>query len=244
MVQFFEVGGCVRDSFMGRKSKDIDYAVEMTGSYNDLVTIVEANFGPVFRNKEGVPVGAEHNTCRAIDPKKGPVDFVKCRKDGPYSDNRHPDFVEDGDIFADLARRDFRMNAIARNVTTGEILDPYNGIADIQNGVIAFVGSAQDRIEEDSVRILRMLRFMIVLDFKVDLEGFEMLENPRTAELLATMPMERIVKEMVKMMQHDTKRTVEVIGNLSNEMRAAIFREDNLLKFQPTTAKKLKEPDS
>ena len=182
---------------------------------------------------QGVPVGAEYLVCRAIDPKRGAVDFAMCRVDGPSSDNRRPDFVTNGTIMDDLARRDFTMNAIARDIVTGEILDLFNGQEDIHHRIIRFVGDPSTRIEEDALRIMRMLRFMVTLNFKIDFEAFKMLDTLRTADLLATVSIERIMAEVRKMMNADTQRTVAVLASLSKEMKTAIFR-GNTMKLNPT----------
>ena len=89
------------------------------------------------------------------------ADFVLCRKDSASGDGRRPDSVEPGTVLDDLARRDFTMNAIARDVQTGEVLDPHGGREDIKWKTLRFVGDPMTRIREDGLRVLRGLRFMI-----------------------------------------------------------------------------------
>ena len=91
------------------------------------------------------------------------------RKDGKYSDGRHPDTVEfTSDLIYDLERRDFTINAMAYNVEEG-LIDPFNGYQDIQDKIIRCVGNPNDRFREDGLRILRCLRFATQLGFRVDL---------------------------------------------------------------------------
>jgi len=126
MFQKFEVGGCLRDEFKGIPSKDVDFAVEAPSFEAMRDELIEDGF-EIFEERP------EFFTIRAKVPKGNPLedrtrvaDFVMCRKDGPSSDGRRPDFVEPGTIFDDLARRDFTVNAIARNAITGEIIDPHS----------------------------------------------------------------------------------------------------------------------
>src|SRR4051812_36297006 len=118
-VHLYEVGGHVRDSLLGIKSKDIDFAVEAE-SFMELFNWLNAQKFDIFLITE------EYGTIRARFPK-GHVnagltaDFVLCRKDGNYSDGRRPDSVSPGTIFDDLARRDFTVNAMARDLETGEL---------------------------------------------------------------------------------------------------------------------------
>jgi len=111
MIKLFEVGGHVRDGLLGIKSKDIDMAVEAP-SWEAMREFVKHNTKKIFLEKE------EFLTIRAMGHDGLPKDFVLCRKDGAYSDGRRPDTVEAGTIFDDLARRDFTVNAIAKEVTT------------------------------------------------------------------------------------------------------------------------------
>ncbi len=151
MITLYKVGGAVRDKFMELKSKDIDYAVE-ANSYQDMVDWIRQH-GQIYLEKP------EYFTVRArlngVD-----ADFVLCRKEGDYSDGRRPESVEVGTIYDDLARRDFTVNAMAETVN-GELLDPYNGLADIKVKKLRCVGITQDRFEEDGLRMLRAIRFSI-----------------------------------------------------------------------------------
>lgn len=123
-VKFYQVGGSVRDKIMGIKPHDIDFAIGAE-SFGAMREAILARGGKIFLEME------KFFTIRANLPELGSADFVLTRKDGSYSDGRRPDGVTVGTILDDLARRDFTMNAIAINVETGDILDPFDGTGDI-----------------------------------------------------------------------------------------------------------------
>ncbi len=160
--RIFKTGGAVRDIFIGRPCKDIDFAMEAE-SFAAMKAAILARGGTIFVETP------EFFTIRAKMPGIGGADFVLCRKDGPYTDGRHPESVTVGTIFDDLARRDFTMNAIAINVDDGNsVLDPHRGIDDIAFGIIRCVGVAEDRMREDALRVFRALRFAVTLGFKIE----------------------------------------------------------------------------
>jgi tRNA nucleotidyltransferase (CCA-adding enzyme) len=164
-MEIYEVGGCVRDEMLGIPSKDIDFSVVLTPSdfpapgtavtepdpYNIMVRALEKDGNRIIRDKMGMPIGAEYMTVRAINPTRGAVDYVLARKDGEYGDGRRPDSVEIGTLYDDLSRRDFSMNAIAKD-SEGAYIDPFNGVQDIRDGVIRAVGEPWDRLTEDALR--------------------------------------------------------------------------------------------
>lgn len=189
-MKLYEVGGCVRDELLGVKSKDIDFSVvldnedkvvacAMNESYYDyMVRSLEIIGVKVIRDNDGVPVGAEFLTVRGIHSKRGAVDFVLARKEGDYSDGRRPDKVEVGTLVDDLARRDFTMNAIAKD-ENGALIDPFNGRKDIRDGIIRAVGDPIERLTEDALRAVRAFRFAVTKGFYIDgslaaaMESFE-----------------------------------------------------------------------
>lgn len=196
-IRFFKVGGCIRDELLGQKSKDIDFAVEAP-SFEAMRNEILNRGGKIFLETP------EHFTIRANIPELGSTDYVLCRREGPYSDGRHPDWVEVGTIFDDLARRDFTMNAIARDVRTGELLDPHNGATDIKNRIIRCVGNPEERFREDKLRVFRALRFMVTKGFRLHFDteraAFSVCCNDRNFESVST---ERIREELSKMFEVD-----------------------------------------
>lgn len=195
-IRFFQVGGCVRDVLLGVKTKDIDFAVE-ADSFEAMQEAVHARCSKVFLETP------EFLTIRGLDPELGAVDFVLCRKDGPSSDGRRPDFVEPGTIFDDLARRDFTVNAMAIS-DTGELLDPHGGAMDLRARRLRFVGKPSDRLTEDALRAFRALRFAITKEFSMT-EDTIVAIMAMEADEFAAVSTDRIRDELFKMFAKDTK---------------------------------------
>lgn len=181
----YMVGGCVRDSVLGRKPHDYDIC---TSAAPD--EILKA-----FPNEEIIPTGLQHGTITILINKE-PFEVTTYRIDGDYSDNRRPDNVTfTKNLVEDLRRRDFTINAMAYNPKTG-LIDPFNGMEDIKYKKIRCVGSAEDRFNEDALRILRAIRFEAQLGFA----GFPetMFEIDRQYERLKNISVERINSEFCK----------------------------------------------
>lgn len=222
-VSYYKVGGCVRDEILGVKSKDIDYAVE-TPSYDAMKADILARGGKIFLEKP------EYQTIRAKFGKDD-ADFVMCRKDGAYSDGRRPDEVFPGTIDDDLARRDFAMNAIAQRMD-GTLYDPHNGYADITLGVIRCVGLPEDRFTEDSLRLLRAMRFAITKKFDLHKSIEACLTDIRIVELLANVSDDRIRDELTKCFRADTRATMFFFQQYP-DLWSTIFM-DGTLWLEPT----------
>jgi tRNA nucleotidyltransferase (CCA-adding enzyme) len=219
-MKIYKVGGSVRDEFLGRKSSDLDYAVECN-SYAEMVEYIN-KYGKIWQERP------EYFTVRAKMPDLGNADFVLCRKDGFYSDGRRPDTVTVGTIYDDLARRDFTMNAIAKDMETLEYIDPFGGQRDIEFRLIRCVGNANNRFEDDALRILRAIRFGIVLKFGIEEKTYDAIYS--NAHLLRNISIERIMEELNKMFEEDTKRTIEILS-LITPVRNAIF-SNSLLQLK------------
>jgi tRNA nucleotidyltransferase (CCA-adding enzyme) len=201
MVNVYQVGGSVRDEILGLHSKDIDYAVEAS-SYEEMRDWVYQNTDKVFLETP------QFFTIRALRNGEA-VDFVLCRKEGTYSDGRHPDKVEVGTIYDDLARRDFTMNAIAKR-DDGSYLDPHGGVVDLKYNTIRCVGETRARFEEDPLRILRAMRFSITKDMFISGDIAETFRNVSMMHRLqgASLSVERIREELLKCFAHSTSSTM------------------------------------
>ena len=179
------VGGCVRDSVLGRKPHDYDICTSATPD-----EILKA-----FPDEEIISTGLQHGTVTILINKE-PFEVTTYRIDGDYSDNRRPDNVTfTKNLVEDLRRRDFTINAMAYNPKTG-LIDPFNGMEDIKYKKIRCVGSAEDRFNEDALRILRAIRFEAQLGF-VGLPE-TMFEIERQYERLNNISIERINSEFCK----------------------------------------------
>ena len=181
----YVVGGCVRDLLLGRTPSDYDVATDAPPEE------VLRLFGDAAR-----PTGLRHGTVTVSG-----VEITTYRTDGAYADHRHPDFVrfsvrpED-----DLGRRDFTVNAMAMD-GEGKLLDLFGGREDLQNKLIRAVGRAEDRFEEDALRMLRALRFAAVLGFSLAPETEAALYEKRG--LLQTVAGERVREELSRLLLGD-----------------------------------------
>ncbi len=201
-VNFYRVGGCVRDGIMGIQSKDIDFSVE-AASYDEMKAAI------IERGCDIKVEKPEFFTIRAVDKVLGGVDFVMCRKEGAYSDGRRPDSVENGTLIDDLSRRDFTMNAIAQD-DNGNIIDPFNGQNDIRERIIRCVGNAEERISEDSLRLLRAVRFSVTKGFGISIQIHKILHDPKFIDMLDNVSSERTREELFKMFKHNTLDSLEI----------------------------------
>ena len=151
----------------------------------------------VFKKDKLVETGLKHGTVTIVRGKES-FEVTTFRSDGTYSDGRHPDSVSfSKDIKVDLARRDFTMNALAYSPEKG-IIDEYGGIEDIKNKVIKAVGKPEERFKEDSLRILRAIRFAGTLGFMLEAETARAVRDlAGTAERSSA---ERIMTEINKLL--------------------------------------------
>lgn len=238
----YEVGGCVRDELLGVATKDIDLAAEITGVDNMHQALSFLEDWCDAQGYERFVTKPEFATVRARFPKGHEhslsgltVDFVVCRSDGPYSDGRHPDYVEVGDLYTDLARRDFTMNAMARPFGTHkELIDPHDGQWDLQKGILRFVGEPMDRLREDGIRALRAIRFMITKDLIMAGETKKAVCSAEVATLLDGVHEDRARTELNKCFAFDTARTIAFLGeDLHRDTLEVIF--NGKLKFKATS---------
>jgi tRNA nucleotidyltransferase (CCA-adding enzyme) len=226
-IRTFQVGGAVRDRLLGLKHKDIDFAVEAP-SFDDMREHVKSTCKTIFLEKP------EFLTIRALHPTMGAVDFVMCRKDGAYSDGRRPDTVEAGTIFDDLARRDFTVNAMALD-EQGNLIDPHGGQRDLDSRLLRCVGTPSERFSEDSLRILRAIRFSITKGFDWD-EEIDMILNQPSLWLpkLEAVSTERVREELHKCFAFSTVKTLNVLRDLPFAWSEMFFNE---LWLKPTSEK-------
>lgn len=180
----YAVGGCVRDSILGREPNDWD----ITTSAKPLETKA------LFRRT--IDTGIQHGTITIMDGNNG-YEVTTYRIDGEYEDARHPKEVTfTACLNEDLARRDFTINAMAYNDRVG-LVDLYNGIQDIQNKIIRAVGEPEKRFEEDALRIMRAVRFAAQLGYDIDKGTKSAIKQ--FAPNLKKISAERIQTELVKL---------------------------------------------
>ena len=183
----YAVGGCVRDSLLGRTAHDWDLCT----------SALPQQVMELFGAEQCIPTGLQHGT---VTIKYGGqlYETTTFRTEGSYTDGRHPDAVQFvPDVREDLARRDFTINAMAYNEAEG-LVDPFGGQKDLQNGLLRAVGEPQQRFTEDALRILRLYRFAARFGFALDAV------TARAARQLAPhldcISAERIQEELAKLL--------------------------------------------
>lgn len=183
----YAVGGCVRDSLLGRTAHDWDLCT----------SALPQQVMELFGAAQCIPTGLQHGT---VTIKYGGqlYETTTFRTEGSYTDGRHPDEVQFvPDVREDLARRDFTINAMAYNEAEG-LVDPFGGQKDLQNGLLRAVGEPQQRFTEDALRILRLYRFAARFGFALDAA------TARAARQLAPhldcISVERIQEELAKLL--------------------------------------------
>jgi tRNA nucleotidyltransferase (CCA-adding enzyme) len=150
------VGGCVRDLLRGRSPSDWDIAT--VARPEELLRIFP----------RAIPTGIAHGTVTVVLAGQN-YEITTLRGEGTYTDGRRPDWVEFVDeITADLARRDFTVNAIAIDPVDGQLIDPFDGRADLARGLLRAVGDPRRRFAEDGLRVLRAARFVATLELTLD----------------------------------------------------------------------------
>lgn len=184
----YVVGGCVRDSIMGKEPFDWDIT---TSAPPEKTASIFENIG-----LKVVKTGIKHGTVTVINDHE-PFEVTTFRIDGEYTDRRRPDKVHfTPNLNEDLKRRDFTVNAIVAD-RNGEVKDLFGGISDINEKVIKAIGSPDKRLSEDALRIMRALRFASVLKFSIDPELEKSLRKNK--ELLRSIAPERINAEFSKL---------------------------------------------
>jgi poly(A) polymerase len=190
--ELYLVGGTVRDELLGRDSHDIDCA---TNALPDEIKAIAQETNPLHI----VPIGEKFGTIQlhyATDAEPLVVEITTYRGERYTPGSRHPDVQFTTSLIEDLRRRDFTINAIAKNPLTGEIIDPFDGQYDLFYWTIRAVENPMQRFEDDPLRLLRAVRFAFQLNFGIEKETGDAIVAQ--AKSITTISWERIRDELVK----------------------------------------------
>ena len=216
----FAVGGCVRDTLLGRTPEDWDVTTSARPE------AVKAIF------ERTVDTGLQHGTVTVLKNRKG-YEVTTYRIDGEYHDGRHPDSVEfTPNLLEDLKRRDFTINAMAYSHETG-IVDEFGGMEDLKAGIVRCVGRPEDRFTEDALRLLRALRFSAQLGFEIEESTYAAIKT--IAPNLAKVSKERVQAELTKLLLSahperilllkETGLSVQIVPGFDAVFAPALFSE-------------------
>jgi tRNA nucleotidyltransferase/poly(A) polymerase len=240
LFTFYEVGGKVRDEILGFQSKDVDY-VAVPGE--DLLKDIDSAHS-MFNILEGYLkeekfeiflVTPDCFTIRAKFPKEhkysGVADFVMARKEIGYIPGTRQPIVKPGSLYDDLERRDFTLNALAKD-GDGKIIDYFNGLEDLKRGYLRTPLECTITFDDDPLRILRAIRFCITKGFWIGPAMDGIMQDYDYENKMGVVSTERIREEMFKCFKHDTVKTLKTLHEYP-ALRNYIFK-DNVLWLKPT----------
>ena len=245
-MKIYEVGGCVRDEILGVKSKDIDFTVVL----DDTNQTVDEGWDQMvsFLKEEGFQIFLETKDCFTVRAKfpvghvnEGLVaDFVMARKEVGYVLGTRKPILKLGSLYDDLIRRDFTVNALAKDMD-GNIIDHFNGVEHLKKGLLVTPLNPMKTMMDDPLRILRALRFSLTKDLEVHTDIMESMKQPDILDKLKkTVSQERIREEITKMMMCDTIKTMKLLVDIDRDYIKGflniVFKDTMWLK--PTTEKK------
>ena len=232
---FYEVGGKIRDEFLGLPNKDVDYVAvpseELLLKFtqaSDMFNVLDEYL--ISKNFEIFLRTPDCYTIRAKFPKdheySGVADFVMARKEIGYIPNTRTPIVVPGTLYDDLSRRDATVNALAKD-RDGNIIDFFNGLDDLKKGLIKTPLDCKITIEDDPLRILRYLRFSITKGFIINEElEFEMLNYDYEFKM-CVVSNQRIRDELFKCFKHDTLKTIKLLSKFE-KLRDYVFTHTDL----------------
>lgn len=249
--KFYEVGGKIRDEFLGLINKDVDYVAVPTEAVYKKIHPCEAQLSPaqlMFKALKSYLEGQKFEiflvtpkcyTIRAKFPEgykyQGVADFVMARKEVGYVPGTRTPIVEPGNLYDDLSRRDFTVNAMAKDPDTGEIIDYFYGKHDITNALIRTPLDPVTTFDDDPLRILRAIRFAVTKRFTIEQTTWQAMVLYDYDSKMPVVSEERIREELIKCFRCNTIRTLTYLDYLPR-LRDYIFSKTNLW-LKPTNEK-------
>lgn len=243
MFSFYEVGGKVRDELLGLTSKDVDYVAVPNDTLIKDISSAHTMFGILkgYLETERFEIFLVTDSCftiRARFPQghkyQGVADFVMARKETGYIPGTRQPIIVAGTLYDDLERRDATLNALARN-HDGSIIDYFNGLEDLQNRILRTPLDPIKTFNDDSLRIIRFLRFSITKGFSIDPQCEQIILSYDYDNKMHVVSEERIREELHKCFKHDTLKTILTLNKYS-KLRDYIFSKTNLW-LEPTNKK-------
>lgn len=243
MFKFYEVGGKVRDEILGLQSKDVDYVAVP----NDALLSKYKEAYEMFLSLEnyltthGFEIFLSTPDCytiRAKFPKdhvySGVADFVMARKEVGYVTGTRTPIVKPGTLYDDLERRDFTLNALAKD-DDGTIIDFFNGLDDLKAGVLKTPLDCKVTFDDDPLRILRAIRFSITKGFTMTPHMAIVIDSYNYDEKMSVVSTERIREELYKCFKENTLGTLKILNEFPT-LRNYIFEKTDLW-LKPTNEK-------
>ena len=239
LFKIYEVGGKVRDEILGLQSKDVDYVavpsdtlLEKYKSAHEMFVILET-----FLTNEKFEIFLSTPDCftvRAKFPKdhkyQGVADFVMARKEIGYVEGTRTPIVVPGTLKDDLERRDFTVNAMAKD-DNGEIIDLFDGMKDLGKMVLSTPLPTKQTFDDDPLRVLRAIRFAITKGFSLKHLDYY-INNYNYETKMKVVSSERIREELLKCFKHDTMLTLDMLNDYPT-LKRYIF-ENKLMWLKPT----------
>lgn len=237
--RFYEVGGKIRDEILGLNSKDVDYTVVPSDGLLKDVQSVHSMFNILeeYLKEEGFEIFLITPDCftiRAKFPKghkyQGVADFVMARKEVGYIQGTRTPIVITGTLEDDLTRRDFTVNAMAKD-EDGNIIDLFNGVEDLKNMVLKTPLNTKVTFDDDPLRILRAIRFSITKGFSLKHLDYY-INNYDYETKMKVVSTDRIREELHKCFKHDTMGMLDILNEYPT-LKRHIF-ENKLMWLKPT----------
>lgn len=242
--KFYEVGGKVRDEILGFSSKDIDYVAVPS----EELLKSNLNADEMFKHlkeyliKEKFEIFLTTPNCftiRAKFPKgykyQGTADFVMARKEIGYVKGTRTPIIEPGNLYDDLSRRDFTINALAKDPDTNEIIDYFNGLEDLKNKILRTPLDPIVTFDDDPLRILRGIRFMITHNFNFEINTINAIIEYDYSKM-KVVSQERIREELYKCFKYDTWKTMSYLCSIFTKL-FEYLKNNTTLWLKPTSEK-------
>lgn len=241
MFTFYEVGGCVRDEILGVKSKDIDYVAVPNEELLKDISSAHTMFGILkgYLEVEQFEIFLVTPSCftiRAKFPKnhkyQGVADFVMARKEIGYIPGTRQPIIQAGTLYDDLQRRDFTLNALAKD-ENGKIIDFFNGLEHLKRGQLITPLDTKVTFDDDPLRIIRCIRFCVTKGFWIGEYIDGVIQFYDYENKMGVVSTERIREELYKCFKYDTIKTLKILHEYPS-LRNYIFK-NNILWLKPTT---------